>query len=251
MAAPLVSTAVIWTPIWLKLTMEGGITGQQCIVPPATKPVRVAVIEGLFEKCEIVPMPPTAVPVPPEIMSVPPLNPPLTPPANEILSAVRACVIEDVLPVVFPSAVKPIEVAETAPEIISVLPENPPLTPPVNEILSSVIRRVVADDDPVVLPNAVKFIVTALAAVVPVPPEIIKTPFVSNPTEAAPIPETENSESVLAKEDVAEVVFPRAKRFWTVPAVPVAASTLTVPAVTVSPPPSNAMGPFKVVATIY
>ena len=98
-----------------------------------------------------------------------------------------------------------------------VLPLNPPLTPPAKLSVSAVITRVVADDEPVVFPVAVRFIDVAEAAVVPVAAEIMRTPLVSNPADAAPIPDTERIERVPAKELVAEVVFPSAKRFCRVP----------------------------------
>ena len=126
---------------------------------PVVFPNAVMFIEVALAACEAAP----------EMTSVLPDQPPLTPPVNEMLSAVIRRVVAELDPVVLPSAVTFIveaDAAVVAPEMMMLLPENPTLTPPAPDIVSAVRTRVVAEDEPVVLPVAVRFMDDAAAPTV-------------------------------------------------------------------------------------
>ncbi len=156
-------------------------------------------------------MPPIAVPVPPEMRSVPPLNPPLTPPANDMLSAVSAWVIEDVVPVVLPIAERPIEVAEAAiveAEITTLLPLIPTLTAPAPSKLSDPAAITPELADVVVLPTAKMLSPAAVCAAVDAEMTTLDPEM---PIETMPAPSKLNDPVPATPEDTEVVVFPTAK----------------------------------------
>lgn len=135
----------------------------------------------------------------PEMIIVCPLKPTLTPPAPD-MEPLLLNVVDDVAPVVFPTAVAaPPLLAET----IMVCPLKP-IEAPAAPLIEMLVPMLVLLVEPVVFPLANQLDGPPPPA--PVAPEIIRV-FPENPTDTAPAPEIDSTAPKVV-DDVEPVVFP-------------------------------------------